>query len=898
MKNNILITIVLIFTTGVINASQNNQKLQGVSLVINEFQADPAGDISGDANGDGVRDSSEDEFVEIYNTFANPVDITGWTLSDSSSTKHVFPSGSIIEGNCSIVVFGGGSPVGAFGFSKIQTASSGSIILNNGGDTITLRSGASTVASHTYGSEGGNNQSLTRDPVATGLFVEHSSATGSNGSLFSPGVNNDGSFFSGCTVGDLPPNVSSTIPVNLASGVAVDTNITFNFNEDVTIMPDAFEIDCAGNPMTWTVNNLTTSSITIDPTLDLPAGFCTVTALAALIADLDEDIDQLDGNGDTQGGDNHVFSFIVGVPELEIWEIQGNSTATIYDGFNVRSNGNIVTALDTFGFYMQTPDGVRDDGDVNTSNGIFVYIDEDPSPTISVGDEVDVDGPMIEFFGMTEFSFANVVVISSGNTLPTPVLLDDNFPPHDPTVAPCSTDLETQKYECLEGMHFDMPQGFISAGTAATNPFFPGADGEDVLVSAGTSRAFREPGIDFPGDVGLPNSPIFDGNPEVLEMDIDSLTLPLTNYAGGSEVSIKGVFGYEFGEYEIWPSEITVINENIVPGVVRDGSAMEVTVASANLFRFFDDVDDPTTDTDDDTILSSQDYQLRLTKLSKYFREDLKSPMIIGLQEIENLKVLDDLAAKIVNDGGPSYSTSLIIGNDIGGIDVGFMYQTALVTLNNPVAQLGDNETQTINGFTLHDRPPLHLNADVNLNGTTVTVNVLVVHMRSRGGIDGSDSTRVRQKRFEQAISIASMIDAIQTSNPGEAIITIGDFNAFEFTDGYADVIGQIAGTAVEIENEYWQTPIFASAPLTQAIHTLTSSEQYSFVFRGSAQLLDHALLNDEALLMMNEMQFSRGQSDVNFTHVEDSTTSLRVSDHDGFVLFLSNDSIFMNGFE
>jgi predicted extracellular nuclease len=128
--------------------------------------------------------------------------------------------------------------------------------------------------------------------------------------------------------------------------------------------------------------------------------------------------------------------------------------------------------------------------------------------------------------------------------------------------------------------------------------------------------------------------------------------------------------------------------------------------------------------------------------------------------------------------------------------------------------------------------------------------------------------------------------------------VNIGDFNAFDFTDGYADVIGQIAGTATQLENEYWTLPIFASNPLTQAVHTLVASEQYSFVFGGSAQLLDHALLNDKALLLTNEIQFARGQSDINPSFSADNTTSERVSDHDGFVLFLSDDVIYKNGFE
>ena len=270
--------------------------------------------------------------------------------------------------------------------------------------------------------------------------------------------------------------------------------------------------------------------------------------------------------------------------------------------------------------------------------------------------------------------------------------------------------------------------------------------------------------------------------------------------------------------------------------------------------------------------------------------------MIISLQELENLKVIDDLAVKIAADGGPTYSTSLINGQDPGGIDVGFMYIGDTVTVNN-VTQLGASEILSVNGFQLHDRPPLLMDASINMNNSTLNVHVLVVHMRSRGGIDDNDN-RVKIKRFEQANSIAAMINQIQLDFPGEAVITLGDFNAFDFTDGYADVIGQITGTAVEEDNLYWQMPLFANSPLTQAVHTLMVDDQYSYVFQGSAQLLDNAILNDAALLITNQLQFARGQSDVNSEYSEQSSNSLRVSDHDGFVLFLSNDVIFTNGFE
>ena len=72
---------------------------------------------------------------------------------------------------------------------------------NNTGDTLTLVDNSGTVMdTYTYGSEGGDNQSLTRDPDITGAFVKHSLANGSGGALFSPGARLDGTAFDGCTV--------------------------------------------------------------------------------------------------------------------------------------------------------------------------------------------------------------------------------------------------------------------------------------------------------------------------------------------------------------------------------------------------------------------------------------------------------------------------------------------------------------------------------------------------------------------------------------------------------------------------------------------------------------------------------------------------------------------------
>ncbi|MEP4093343.1 lamin tail domain-containing protein [Reichenbachiella sp.] len=171
------------------------------ALVINEIHADPASGASGDANGDGIRDSSEDEFIELVNTAAVPIDLSGFKIYDSNSQflqRHVFPTGTILSPGKAIVIFGGGSPNGSFGNSLIQTASTGTLGITNSNETLVIHNAyGQSIMSYNYGSEGNNNQSITRSPDGSNTIMsQHSSASGSGGALFSPGTRVNGSVFS------------------------------------------------------------------------------------------------------------------------------------------------------------------------------------------------------------------------------------------------------------------------------------------------------------------------------------------------------------------------------------------------------------------------------------------------------------------------------------------------------------------------------------------------------------------------------------------------------------------------------------------------------------------------------------------------------------------------------
>jgi len=185
-------------------------------IVINEVLADPPDGAIGDANRDGARDSNDDEFVELVNTTANNIDISGYQLltrstsSASDTLRHTFAPGTIFPAGSAIVVFGGGGPNfnptnAAFGGAQVFKASSGALSLTNSGGVVTLREPSQSIVNiFSYGGStglnGDANQSLTRSPDAgtnadCGGFTLHSTAPGSNGQPFSPGTRVNGSPF-------------------------------------------------------------------------------------------------------------------------------------------------------------------------------------------------------------------------------------------------------------------------------------------------------------------------------------------------------------------------------------------------------------------------------------------------------------------------------------------------------------------------------------------------------------------------------------------------------------------------------------------------------------------------------------------------------------------------------
>lgn len=161
-------------------------------VVINEILADPAPGLLGDANQDGVRSASADEFIELLNYGSQTVDLAGWSLADASAARHIFPPQTLLFPYQYLAVFGGGTPHldGVFW----QTASTGTLSLNNGNDTVSLFNAGSVIVDQViYGSIADHDQSIVRFPEGTAEgFVVHGSLADADGRWYSPGTSVDG----------------------------------------------------------------------------------------------------------------------------------------------------------------------------------------------------------------------------------------------------------------------------------------------------------------------------------------------------------------------------------------------------------------------------------------------------------------------------------------------------------------------------------------------------------------------------------------------------------------------------------------------------------------------------------------------------------------------------------
>ena len=593
-----------------------------------------------------------------------------------------------------------------------------------------------------------------------------------------------------------------------------------------------------------------------------------------------------------------------------IHAIQGSTRFSPLAGQRLTTTG-LVTARKSNGFFIQTPDA---DSDPNTSEGIFVFTSSTPPSAATVGNLIQVTANVQDFVptsdpyspAVTELSGSPAtLVLSTGNSLPTPITLTSaNYDPNggiDQLVK-----YEGMRVRIDDTLTTTSPSGESQDEASATSTTF----GSFYAVFPGVARPFREPGIERPEpnppafSTG-PNIPTYDANPERVRIDAGGLTgtdkLDVTT--GAAVSGIVGVLDFTFRSYSIYLTQsATLVHDGITAALpVRVPQSYEFTVSSANMERFFDTVQDP----QKEPVLTSTAFANRLNKASLEIRDVLHMPDVIGVEEVEHQSTLQALADKINADEvalghpNPMYVAYLEEGNDVGGIDSGFLVKTSRVHVTS-VTQYNKNETYIDpntglpfieNGKTalLNDRPPLVLVGEIHsVVGPDYPVIVIVNHLRSLSGLTGTDAWRISNKRRAQAESLARLIQGYQSADPSAHVISIGDYNAYQFNDGYVDSLGTIKGTPTPADQVELASPDLVDPDLIDLVDSAPAGQRYSFSFDGNAQELDHVLITQNLTPRVVELQYARNNADFGATYRNNPNRPERISDHDPIVAYFA----------
>ena len=216
-----------------------------------------------------------------------------------------------------------------------------------------------------------------------------------------------------------------------------------------------------------------------------------------------------------------------------------------------------------------------------------------------------------------------------------------------------------------------------------------------------------------------------------------------------------------------------------LPGKAQEKKTYKVnTVAFYNLENLFDFEDDPIT-FDDDRTPDGKDhwteeiYKDKLKNMAQVISEigaDVTgtSPVLIGVCEVENRRVLEDL----INQEALSNKDYGIVhfdSPDRRGIDVALLYQKKIFTPTNYEAhelKIYDDNDVTKRIYT---RDQLLVSG--MLDGEKI--HLIVNHWPSRSG----GEARSRFKRVKAAKLNKQIIDSLFSEDPYAKIITMGDLN-------------------------------------------------------------------------------------------------------------------------
>ncbi|MDX3063340.1 endonuclease/exonuclease/phosphatase family protein [Streptomyces clavifer] len=532
---------------------------------------------------------------------------------------------------------------------------------------------------------------------------------------------------------------------------------------------------------------------------------------------------------------------------VRVHDIQGTTRVSPLVGQSVTGVPGVVTGVRTSGSRGYWIQDTAPDADPRTSEGLFVYTGS-AAPTVSVGDSVLVSGKVAEYYpssttqSLTQLTAPTSTVLSSGNALPAPVVLDAKSVPgaYVPTAGGGSIDtlaLEPAAYaldlyESLEGTRVTVADTRVTGATTAYDEVW-------VTVKPKENRTRRG------GTLYASYEDQNTGRIKVMSLNA-AQPVPVADVGDVLSGSTTGVIDYaSFGGYNLQATELGTLTDNgLRREVTRKQKRKELAVATYNVEN-----------------LDALDEQAKFDTLASGVAVSLSSPDIVSLEEIQDDNgatndgtvgseaTLKRFTDAIVAAGGPRYAWRYVApadgrdgGEPGGNIRNVFLFNPERVDFVDRAG--GDATTavktvKTRKGVTLSvspgrinpasaawddSRKPLV--GEFRFRGEPVFV--IGNHFASKGGdqpLHGRYQEPVRSsetKRVQQATEVNSFVTSLLKADKSARVVTLGDLNDFAFSPT--------------------MDALTRGRVLKPLITTLPASEQYSYVYDGNSQTLDHIL--------------------------------------------------------
>ena len=580
-----------------------------------------------------------------------------------------------------------------------------------------------------------------------------------------------------------------------------------------------------------------------------------------------------------------------------IAQIQGTSHTSPYDGKQVNGVLGVVTAVGPNGYWIQSTTAA--DGDIATSEGLFVFTNK-AVITVAVGDDVSVDGSISEYrpggganLTTTELTGPKVTVLSSGNTLPAPVVLGvDRTAPQ-------------QVIEDGDPLNVEYLEALFRPATDAID-FYESLEGMRVAVRdakvVGATKSFGEMTV-IPGQiVDAITSPrggvVYSGydHPNAMRMQLDDALLPkgampMASVGDSIAGDTVGVIDCSFKNPKLEVIEPPVLTlGGLQREITKPQSNNQLAVSTFNVEN-----------------LAPGDPQIKFDRLAGQVVLNLASPDILALEEIQDnsraandgtvdsTQTTDKLIAAIVAAGGPAYTARWVNPQDLtdGGAPGGNIRQVFFYRADRGVgfvaAPAGD--ATTAESLTMIDgKPHLALNpgritpTNVAWNSSRKplvaeftfrdkTVFAIANHFASKGGDDPLFGKWQQPVRFSEAgrhgraQGVRSFLDELLAADPNANVVVLGDINDFEFSRTVDIMVGSGANAIVDLPR------------------MLPVNERYSYVYEGNSQVLDQILISQALTIAPPGAKYPAYDYDIVHTNSEFYDQD---SDHDPQVVRLA----------